>query len=78
MGSGDREKRANRDGLFSREGTEMGKRTKSESGKSIECRDEGNEMLRAVWGRLPGNPGCKQKCLQWDRKLTAHGNKLSG
>ena len=34
-------------------------------------------MIRAVWGWLPGSPGSEKKLMQWDRKLTAHGNKLS-
>ena len=49
MGSGEREERANREGLFSGERKGIGKRKKSGSGKNKECRHEGNEMLRAVW-----------------------------
>ena len=76
MGSGAREERANRDGLFVGDGTGMGKRAKSVSGKRKESKSEAGEMLRVDWGWLPGSPGSEH--LQWDKKLTAHGNKLSG
>ena len=78
MGSGAREERANRDGLFTGEGTRMGRREKSGTRKRKESKSEAKEMLRAIQDWLPVSHASDQQDLQRDRKLTAHGNKLSG
>ena len=78
MGSGVREERANRDGLFAGEGTGMGRREKSGTKKRKENKSEAKEMLKAIQDWLPGSPVSDQQDLQRDRKLTADGNKLSG
>ena len=72
---GPERKKADRGGLFAGEG--RGAREKNTGAWiSKESKGEGKEMLRADWGWLPGSPGSEH--LQWDKKLTAHGNKLSG
>ena len=48
MGSGAREERENRDGLFAWERTGMGKRKKSRSGKRKESKGDTNKMLRQM------------------------------
>lgn len=56
MGSGAREERATRAGLFAGEGTGMGKSKKCGAGKRKESKGEAEEMLRAVLGVAARQP----------------------